>query len=75
MCRVEVLSRCNGTLSKCVPIPSSFVIFEQNIASGNISAVATSSVSSCSPTFNLNGALARKTRYGDLEFPLSELLP
>ena len=69
-----MLSRCNGTLSKRVPNPSSFVMFEQNIASVNISAVATISVSSCSPTFNLIGALARKTRYGDLEFPLSELL-
>ena len=75
MCRVEVLSRCNGTLSKRVPNPSSFVIFEQNVASVSISAVATSSVSSCSLTFNLIGALARKTRYADLEFPLSELLP
>ena len=69
-----MLSRCNGTLSKRVPYPSYFVIFEQNIASVNISAVATSSVSSCSPTINLIGALARKTRYGDLGFPLSELL-
>ena len=70
-----MLSRCNGTLSKCVPNLSSFIILEQNIASFIISAVATSSVSFCSPTLKLIGALARKTKNGDLELPLSELLP
>ena len=70
-----MLSRWNGTLSKRVPNPSSFIIVEQNIASFTISAVATSSVSFCSPTLKLIRALARKTSYGDLQLPLSELLP
>ena len=69
-----MLSTCNGTLSKRVPNPSSFIMFEQNIASFTISAVATNSVSYCSPTLKLIEALARKARYGDLELLLSEVL-
>ena len=69
-CTAEVFSTYNGTLSKRVPNPSSF-IFDHNNASYIVSAAATSSsstmgcaVSPCRPT------LARKTRYEDIDLPL-----
>ena len=77
-----MLSRYNGTLSKRVSNPSSFIMLEQNTASSIVSAAATSSasivdcaVSPCSPTLKLIGALARKTRNEDIDLPLSGLLP
>ena len=80
--RVEVLSRYNGTLSKRVSNPSSIIMLEQNTASVIGSAVATSSasimdgdVSSCSPTLKLTQALDRKTKYENIDLPLSGLLP
>ena len=77
-----MLSIYTGTLSKCVPNPSSFILLEQNTASFIASAAATSSapivncaVSPCSPTLKLTGAFARKTIYDEIDLPSPELLP
>ena len=74
--------RYNGTLSKRVSNTISFIMLEQNTASIIVSAVATSSasimdgdVSSCSPTLKLTRALDRKTKYENIDLPLSGLLP
>ena len=76
------LSRYNGTLSKCVPNLSSFVMFEQNTVSFNVSTATTSSasiahcaVSPSSLTLKMIGTLDRKTSYEDVNFPLLTLLP
>ena len=71
------LSRYNGTLSKCVPNLSSFVMFEQNTVSFNVSTATTSSasiahcaVSPSSLTLKLIGTFDRKTSYEDVNLTL-----
>ena len=73
---------CSGTWSKHMPNPSSFIMFEEDIASFITSVAATTSASTldcpvrpCNPALKLTGAFEREIKYNDIDLLLSELLP